>query len=356
MRRRAVQISEKVSDFRMRDGEDGWRYHWHHGLVGALRYWACGNRSNVIKILKELAAEFGVEDELTQLLRPSLFSESEAQLAIARNVKGALQGLKPFSGSCYEKQRSQYLVVLAAAFGPPAAEGDRRGSARKIGAYLRVPTGARNCKSVSGTKVRREYASRKAQTARAAFDAMVELQCAEFMRSPKVGDIVLSNGEQAQLSALHKDGGCTLRILDNEKICTTEREFKSMYGTQDDSSANITMPPDLKVGDKVVAHGDEAEVVRLLPNGGCTIAVCAGNQSEQHTYAWRFGKRAGSARLARPPALLLSAARSTRSDGVTAVTRILIREHAREVCPVSPCRRDTVSRLVGPRVWEKRQV
>lgn len=44
MRRRAVKIDEKAEAFRMRDGEDGWRYHWRHGIVGALQFWACGRR------------------------------------------------------------------------------------------------------------------------------------------------------------------------------------------------------------------------------------------------------------------------------------------------------------------------
>lgn len=353
MRRRAVPICETVTDFRMRDGDDGWRYHWHHGMVGALQYWACGNRANIVKMLVEMADEFGVKAEVANQLQQNECADFEAQLAVARNVKGAIQGLKPRLGSCCEKQRAQYHVVLAAAFGPPAAEGDRKGSARKIGAYLHVPVGARYYKSASGERVCRPYASRKAQDARAVFDSEVERQTAEFLRTPQVGDVVLSHGEQAELLAKHDDG-CTLRVWDGEKGCTIEKHFTSMYGSND-GSASISMPPELKVGDSVIAHGDEAELVKLLPNGGCVIAVCAGGHMQEHTYEWRFGKKVGSARLHRPPALLLSTVRATRSDAVSAGTRILIREHAKEVCPLSPCKRDSMSRLVGPRVWEKRQ-
>lgn len=39
-----------------------------------------------------------------------------------------------------------------------------------------------------------------------------------------------------------------------------------------------------------------------------------------------------------------------------AETKRLVYEHAREVCPISPCKRDAVSRHVGPRVCETRQV
>eukprot|EP00966_Prymnesium_polylepis_P239212 5532253-Prymnesium_polylepis.1 len=96
----------------MKDGSLGWRHHWRHGMVGAVRYWADGSRANVVKMLVGLADYFGVKDDVGQQLDPQRDSIA-AERAIARNVKGAVAGLKPHGGSA-EEQRSEYGVVLAA--------------------------------------------------------------------------------------------------------------------------------------------------------------------------------------------------------------------------------------------------
>ena len=44
-------------------GAHGWRNHWRHGLLGAVRYWAAGSKFKVAFMLAELADEFGVKDE-----------------------------------------------------------------------------------------------------------------------------------------------------------------------------------------------------------------------------------------------------------------------------------------------------
>eukprot|EP00966_Prymnesium_polylepis_P333121 7388590-Prymnesium_polylepis.1 len=92
----------------MTDGPSGWRHHWRHGMVGAVRYWAGGSRANVVKMLVGLAGDFGVKDDVGQQLDPQRDSIA-AERAIARNVKGALAGLKPRGGSA-EEQRSEYGV------------------------------------------------------------------------------------------------------------------------------------------------------------------------------------------------------------------------------------------------------
>ena len=201
MRRRAIEIDDDA-DAVLQDGTVGWRHHWRHGLIGCIRYWAGGSRANVAKMLVGLADYFGVKDEVGQQLDPQRDSIA-AERAVARNIKGAVAGLKPHGGSV-EEQRSEYGVVLAAAFGEPAKAHDPRGMTAKIGRYLEVPVGARYTKKADGSTEKREYASRKAQTKRAAFNALVEQQSFELGREPQVGDVVLSRGEYNAQS--HREG------------------------------------------------------------------------------------------------------------------------------------------------------
>lgn len=79
-----------------------------------------------------LAREFDVAVEVTEQLATDRDNVA-AMLAVARNVKSAIQGSKPLAGSCFEEQRIQYHVLLAGAFGPPAKERDTHGMANKIG-------------------------------------------------------------------------------------------------------------------------------------------------------------------------------------------------------------------------------
>lgn len=138
MRRLAVPIKNGMHADKQ-DGQQGWRCFWRHGLVGALQYWAAGSRENIVRMISLLAVESGVSNEvLAKLLSPDR-KMLEAQIAIARNVKAALIGPKPGCGTCCEKQRQVYGVVIAAAFGGPAEECDRTGIIRKIGIFLQVP-------------------------------------------------------------------------------------------------------------------------------------------------------------------------------------------------------------------------
>lgn len=47
---------------------------------------------------------------------------------------------------------------------------------------------------------------------RAEFDEEVSQRNAELMRPPLVGDFVLTHGEQAELLSFSESGGCMLRI------------------------------------------------------------------------------------------------------------------------------------------------
>jgi len=311
MNRRAIKIGAATSSSssEMTDGAFGWRHHWRHGMVGAVQYWAAGSKANVVLMLVGLADYFGVKDDVGQQLDPQRQSIA-AERSVARNVKGALAGLKPLGGST-EEQRREYHILNAAAFGAPAKAHDPRGMTTKIGKYLVVPVGARYVKKADGSSEKREYASRKAQTKRAEFDAEVERQAFELGREPQVGDVVLSRGEQAVLVSFLPNGGCILRLRDGDRM--KDQEFASLYGSEP-GSAHLTMPPLLIKGDAVVAHGDRAELTSILPNGGCILTFYAvnGQQSQQKTYRWMFGK-AGGQRAASAPAAL-AAARSSQAE------------------------------------------
>lgn len=227
--------------------------------------------------------------------------------------------------------------------------------ATKLGKYLNVPVGSRYRKK-GGVIEKREYASRMAQTRRAEFDLEVARQYLEHHRDPQPGDVVLSRGEQAQFVRLiTPGGGCVLRFSRSEGIVT--KEFATLHGHGEDS-AKLTMPPRLAIGDEVLSHGTKAELVALLANGGCRLTFAAedGNYLQTYEYPFMFGHAVGSARIVRQPPLLSPPPRSEGRRAVKMEARRLVRDHAKEVCPISPCKRDCVRRHTGPRLWEDRQV
>ena len=113
MNRRAIKIQDPSSEEvpAMRDGIDGWRQHWRHGLVGAVQFWAHGHRANVVKMLVGLATDFGVANDVGEQLDPERASIA-AERAIARNVKGAVFGLKPRGGSSAGAQDRTWQIRL----------------------------------------------------------------------------------------------------------------------------------------------------------------------------------------------------------------------------------------------------
>jgi hypothetical protein len=62
------------------------------------------------------------------------------------------------------------------------------------------------------------------------------------LNEPKVGDVVLSRGEQAVLVRLLPDNGCVLRLRDGSGDQVKEQQFESLYGSEP-GSAHLTMPP-----------------------------------------------------------------------------------------------------------------
>mmetsp|Transcript_47265 Transcript_47265/g.100888 ORF Transcript_47265/g.100888 Transcript_47265/m.100888 type:complete len:81 (-) Transcript_47265:94-336(-) len=71
MNRRAKEIDSDQSDVgavELRDGEQGWRHHWRHGMIGAVQFCADGSRPAVVKMQVGLADAFNVKVEVGQQL------------------------------------------------------------------------------------------------------------------------------------------------------------------------------------------------------------------------------------------------------------------------------------------------
>ncbi len=113
----------------------------------------------------------------------------------------------------------------------------------------------------------------------------------------------------------------------------------------------------------MLSQGDVCELTRIDGNYDdygeegppCVLTFRAGGVSQQHEYKCMFGKGTGSVRLQRPPPTLSPLPRAFNKNLVSADTRSLVKQHAHDVCPESPCKRDVMAKHVGPRVWEKRQ-
>jgi hypothetical protein len=118
----------------------------------------------------------------------------------------------------------------------------------------------------------------------------------------------------------------------------------------------------LKEGDIVLSHGNLCVLKSIGENNdcgaegpSCVLTFSAGDITQEYSYRCMFGKGDGSARLQRPPPTLTPPRRIISKNAVTAKTRQLVKVHAYEVCPESPCKRDEMRKHVGPRVWEIKQ-
>lgn len=165
----------------------------------------------------------------------------------------------------------------------------------------------------------------------------------------------------------HKDGGFIRRIGERLNVHWGTRNGRPYAFDQAidrrrdfDAAAELQTKP-LKVGDSVLSHGDPCELTRIFvdereeePEEGwpCVLTFRDANgASEEKSYNCMFGKKAGSARLQRPPPTLAPPPRETRNDAADAETRRLVLEHAQELCAESPHKRDQKRRHVGPRLW-----
>ena len=168
----------------------------------------------------------------------------------------------------------------------------------------------------------------------------------------------------------HKEGGWIRRIGERLKVHWGTRKGGRPYvfdqtidRRRDFDAATDVQNMPLRAGDSVLSHGDSCELTRIVVGEGeepedgwpCVLTFRGGDEaSDEKSYGCMFGKKAGSARLQRPPPTLAPPPRETRSDATNDKTRGLVREHAEELCATSPHKRDQKRRHVGPRLWISR--
>ena len=114
-----------------------------------------------------------------------------------------------------------------------------------------------------------------------------------------------------------------VRFVKGTKI-SVKYAFTLAVGHRDvfNTAAEVAAQPkeDLKAGDAVLCRGQLATLAAYDPvTGHCSVNYSAEGTdiSKLVNYKCRFGNSQGSARLQRPPALLLTARRQERKDAIT---------------------------------------
>ena len=124
----------------MRKGRYGSINHFRHGLAGSACYWARGSRRNVVRLLRKLVTEFGVEEEMRVHLFKRVRREAETDKLIVDRFVAALEVLKICAT---EQQRKDYVLALSLVAPARASGRNQEGAARRIAARLRVSRGKR---------------------------------------------------------------------------------------------------------------------------------------------------------------------------------------------------------------------
>ena len=280
-----------------RKGRHGWRHNSRLGLIGAVRYWANGSRSNVVNMLLGLIDEFDVKDAI----RAKLFRQASRQAETDRLIVDRLvEALEVLKGCQTEQQRKDYLLALSLVAPSRAAERSGVGCARRFAARLRVSRGKRSKK-----RGERPYAFETCMDRRATFDE------AKVRWSLPVGP--LANGQQRAL-----------------------------------------VPDALQPGEKVLTHNGPAELTRFTEDGGCVVTYRVGDDYAERKYTECYSKAKGSARLRRVPPSLTPPPRATSALSTSDSTKKAILDHFKAACPTSPSTRDVMHRRVGPFVVQEK--
>ena len=191
------------------------------------------------------------------------------------------------------EQRRQYHILLLAVAPPLVKQGNKHGMINKVALRLEVPYGHRWAK---GTKVDTPYAFTSAVQGRATFQ--VELVAAFKPKEDLLpGDAVLCRGQIARLTSYDAATG-------------------------------------------------ECSVTFFVEDAGIEKTV---------NYASRFGNDPKSARLQRPPVLLLPPPRKERSDKLSQEVKGHVLTIYETSCPTSPHQRDRLRRLLASFCWEEKQ-
>ena len=297
-KRRSVRISAAAVHVKLKKGKHGWRHNSRQGLVGAVRYWAAGSRSNVIKMILGLIEEFEVSEDIRKALFQKTRRQAETDTYIVDRLVAALEILK---GCKSEQQRREFCLALALVAPTRAATGDVSGMARRVSARLKVQRGKR-----SKRRKERPYAFETAIGRREQFDEAA--------------------------AGFHVSAGPLL-----------PGQQRSLVGEP------------LQIGERVrTQHNGEAELARFTDDGGCVLIFRVGDVFKEVPFTACFGKGKGSAGLSRIPPTLSTPPRAARSDAVSDATRKAIYDHIATVAPTSPHTRDVMRRRVGPFLIEEK--
>ena len=285
--RRGVPITSQAPATKpFRKGKEGPIQHERQGLAGAVQFWACGLRSNVVVLLMKLIRHFGVEESIREQLGRKETRDAETYAYMITRAREFIAACKSCSTA---EQHRQYLFGLGI-FAPPHGDPrDPESMANRVARVLDVKPGRRTKRS--GEELGRPRAFYRAQDLRAAFD----IRLAELYVPMNIGDQVLCRGQLARLTSF-------------------------------DSAT-----------------------------GRCTVAFNYEGVEERVPYTSRYGRGPGSARLQRPPALLLPSPRERVKGTIT----LEIFEHVREIfeltCPTSPHQKDKRKRRLGRHVFQTLQ-
>ena len=292
--RRAIPIDRSRTDHSLPRGDEsrGWFSHWRRGVGGVLRGWAGGSLGAVAHMLAESARRFEVVDLLADKLGLARKEEVRKAETEARIVDQLEAALAETKHCRTEQQRQEHGTLLCSA-APARDSGMIERFAKRLGVSW-------------GTRSKKDGEAKGRPTA---FDAAID-------RREKFGEDV--------------------------KLQTKR----------------------LEPGDRVLSKGDECEFTRYVwnhPPGfigpvlpGCVLTFRSGDAYAEKEYQCLYHKRPGSARIQRLPPTLAPPPRKTKGEEERTKRHALIREHALEMCAISPNKRDQKRRHVGPRLWVMR--
>ena len=110
------------------------------------------------------------------------------------------------------------------------------------------------------------------------------------------------------------------------------------------------------VGEEVLCRGQLGKLTMYdEATGRCEVTFTYDGVEKRVPYASRFGRTKGSARLQRPPAVLLLPSCERTKDAITAETREHVHEIFELTCPTSPHQKDERKRRLARHVYQRKQ-
>lgn len=123
----------------------------------------------------------------------------------------------------------------------------------------------------------------------------------------------------------------------------------------DERLAELYVPMQM-VGEEVLCRGQLGKLSKYdEATGRCEITFSYDGVEKAVPFASRFGKEKGSARLQRPPALLLPPPRERTKDAISAETREHVQSIYELTCATSPYQKDERKRRLARHVYQTKQ-